>query len=142
LPRKSSIIATTFSKHIPTHLVRHFARGLLDSDGCVTRTNAQATTLVWTGSLEGLYLVSQHAPGKVHTPKKYSTWMLRYSAKAQLFDIYDWLYTDANIYCRRKRELLKYNMNTTTPRRATHTLNINEIGAQVYELFKHKFYYA
>lgn len=111
--KKSNSLSINFSL-IPEDMLRHFMRGLMDGDGCITTSNTKNGVKGFTVSLTSsnntiddcIELIQKTFPNikiyKYHRTqnKNNATFMIR--NKQNIKDYLDWLYYDSTIYLERK----------------------------------------
>jgi hypothetical protein len=107
VPKKTFILEPP-NNHIPQELWRHFVRGYLDGDGCVS-TSCGRLDIIFLGTENLLNWIASiipfdHSCGAVK-PKGKNIYRLNISCKREdKHDaIYHWLYDDATIFLERKR---------------------------------------
>lgn len=101
-PRKSLTI--TFPNSLPSHLVRHFIRGYIDGDGCIsTRKRLSVVgTESFLNSMQGYFIKSLNIkPTNVRPDKRGKHFIYEKGGKETLL-ILEHLYSDSNIYLDRK----------------------------------------
>ncbi len=111
--RKSFILQFPTSEQVPNHLLRHFIRGYFDGDGCITwnhKVNHIQASFGLVGSqpfCEGVAEKLSPLVGPIqthickHSPNIYYATAGKQST---LRSIYHYLYDEATIFLRRKRE--------------------------------------
>lgn len=103
---KTTILTFPAPSQVPQYLIRHFIRGYLDGDGCVTSNN-NYLILSFVGTkefLNGLATVLGVEHLKLyqrHKEREVNNFELRIGGK-KAKEIGDWLYEESTIYLERK----------------------------------------
>lgn len=110
-PRKSWA-NLPYPTNVPDELLSHFARGNLDGDGSIyakIKRRANLANVCWIGShrfIEGLASHISRVAG-VRLPRMAVTGTLsksQWTAKVDVLKLHEWVYKDATIYLKRKRD--------------------------------------
>ncbi len=108
IPAKSLVLK--FPEWIDKLLIRHFIRGYFDGDGClhVYRNRATATfSLIGTNEfLNSVNSILKNKIGLIECcmSKRNRVWYLTTTRHNNLKLIYDWFYSDADLFLSRKKE--------------------------------------
>lgn len=104
-------------EQVPSHLIHHFIRGVFDGDGCISiykignysKSNVSIiSTISFLENLE-LFLIKELNFNKVKLIERFperntNIRALCYSGKNRCKDFGNWLYRDATIFLKRKKE--------------------------------------
>lgn len=102
--RKSMIIKFP---ELDTKLLRHFIRGYFDGDGCISIKKYALSLNFTSGNHLFLEKISEYLINrKVHRRKNFST--LDYNSFEHIQEIYNYLYSNSNIYLDRKKDKFDY----------------------------------
>lgn len=106
IPKKCHVI--DFPKTVPTHLMHHFIRGLLDGDGCITISKAGIGVVSFFGNKKVLtgvrdFLVKELNLNNNNVTKKDTCHRVSFAAKKDVVAFYDYIYKDATVYLKRKK---------------------------------------
>ena len=114
LQKKSLRLSFPSEKDVPKKLIHHFMRGYFDGDGCFTNiesSNPQFSILGTPRFLDGYenvllsHLNNQKRTKRVHRKNwNEQTEEIIYSGYKRISDIYHYLYHDATIYLKRKKD--------------------------------------
>lgn len=103
IPNKSLI--TKFPSYIPKNMIRHFIRGYFDGDGCASKGVSFVGTFDFINGIKTTFensLEINH--NKIVKHCKSSVFYYRLSKKSDLKIMYQYLYKDANLFLKRKKE--------------------------------------
>lgn len=118
LPRKSLILKFPTEDQVPEYLIRHFLRGFFDGDGWVTsniykkRSNCPNFTIGLVSTRQFCERADEiiekyvNIKGVLTSPKiyKHGTSLLTYHGNLRSIHILNWLYFNATISLKRKRD--------------------------------------
>lgn len=105
----------SFPKTVPTHLVRHFIRGLNDGDGCISFTNERVRTII-TGYKPFLIEIGDFIKQELKIAsnirditkcKSKDVGEISFTRHRDVLIFLDWLYKDSTIHLDRKYEIYK-----------------------------------
>jgi intein-encoded DNA endonuclease-like protein len=111
-PRKTFTTKFPTEDKVPTHLLKHYIRGLMDGDGSIYKTKQQGGS--WHVSIAGTYdllfpladFIEKQLGFRPYLYKHGNIYIVRVNCSfAKKF--LDYLYTDATIYLSRKHDLYK-----------------------------------
>lgn len=105
-------------KYVPQNLIKHFLRGVIDGDGTISKryTTAQNTISVYQNEIDFCYdfdrllkisIGNENLKENIIMNKGNGVYNLRYRRISDVKEICNFLYSDANIYLKRKYELAK-----------------------------------
>jgi len=110
-PRKTYLRDTEVFKSIPDNSLNHFIRGFFDADGSISTNNYNNITFNFTSGnynfLEKIEecLIKNISLNKVKIHQHTENWsILAYSGRKNSQKFYNWLYKDATIYLKRKKD--------------------------------------
>lgn len=116
VPRKSDVLV--FPTIIPHKLIRHFIRGYFDGDGSVYSRHKQVgLTANFMSTYEFCKSVLELIPCnqilKIRKEKRSlkNVWQFEISSKADINNLYDFMYKDATIFLERKYKRFKDYLN-------------------------------
>lgn len=95
--------------NIPQHLIRHFIRGYFDGDGTVYIDSKNNSLRVgFYGTKDLLTSIQNNLHEEIGTSinkiyEKVGCWLLSYARESDIKKIYDYLYTDAELFLARKK---------------------------------------
>lgn len=95
--------------NIPQHLIRHFIRGYFDGDGTVYINSKNNSLRVgFYGTRDLLTSIQNNLHEEIGTSvnkiyEKVGCWLLSYAMESDVKKIYDYLYTDAELFLARKK---------------------------------------
>jgi len=115
VPNKTFI--TRFPQWLDKALYKHFIRGLIDGDGCITICNKKQPLVSFTGTLELIQdllvvfnnelnikkILVRRAIGPLSTPNA-NTYVFSMTGFNKIKKFLDWIYQDATIYFTRKKD--------------------------------------
>lgn len=112
---KSLTLKFPTKDQVPEHLLRHFIRGYIDGDGCISFSGTCiilniTSTIMFCEKLQELiyklFKINGYINNKKNNKKTTRTWTLWGNDK--VVKILDWIYEDSNIFLTRKNN--KYKM--------------------------------
>lgn len=95
--------------NIPDNLIKHFIRGYFDGDGTVyINSKADSLRVGFYGTKELLMSVQKYLNEKIETSlnliyEKSGCWLLSYAKLSDIKKIYDYLYSDSELFLKRKK---------------------------------------
>lgn len=106
--RKSLILNFPSEDIVPKHLQKHFIRGYIDGDGCITRTrrtNSYEIKAVGTENMLNGILKSLEKDTQLRKRRETdSCYYFSIGGNLQVLNILNWLYEDSTVYLDRKYE--------------------------------------
>ena len=111
--KKSLTLEFPNNKQVPDNLIHHFMRGYFDGDGCIlTNSHSPQFSILGTPSFLDEYekIMLKNLKNKKKTKRiirdnwNVNTQQIMYSGRLRVLDIYSFLYKDATIYLKRKKE--------------------------------------
>lgn len=104
IPNKSLILKFPNDNQVPKYLLKHFIRGYFDGDGCITiRQNVSSKTACISilGTKDFLTPINNIYGGRLSKRENDKVFTLRFRKEEGLIFL-NYIYTDANIYLKRK----------------------------------------
>lgn len=105
-PRKSLTLTFPTKEQVPDNLLRHFIRGYVDGDGCLTvysRKNSMRIEILGTMEfLSGLQKRCNLFQCRIYAKPPTKIYRIMLGKQTTVKIICDWLYKDASIYLNRK----------------------------------------
>lgn len=105
-PRKSLTCGHPPDGAIPPDLIRHFIRGYFDGDGCINVFNKFYKRVCIVGTMDTLAWIGKNLPFFYSLPPHRTTdgmFYLTFGAVSSIEWFRDYLYTDAEVFSRKKR---------------------------------------
>jgi len=119
IPRKSLALQYPSEQTLPKELFRHFLRGVFDGDGCFINTDKTTQWNVVSASYSFITELKKHievllkdncvkrgisiSKKKPKNPKHHILYSANTNCVSTLFKLYELLYTNTNVYLKRKR---------------------------------------
>lgn len=113
VPRKSLILKFPDEQQVPDTLIHHFMRGYFDGDGCITLTNKKTPEFSVLGTPEFLdryekillnHITNNKPTKRIHQDSWNKQTEAIFYGGHRVVEIYEFLYKDANIFLKRKKE--------------------------------------
>jgi intein-encoded DNA endonuclease-like protein len=115
-PKKSLILKFPTNKQVPNNLIHHFIRGYFDGDGCAF-TDGKYQKMIYFCSGSSIFLQQlkdnlNFLKNPRFRQKNNNIYRLVVTNFTDIRQLYNYLYTDANIYLKRKKQIIEKIIHT------------------------------